>query len=140
MSPFHFCGHVEGGIPARCVTDDTGSCEDLCTAFQSCIAYGVSERYCVAIPSIGSCPSGWDAFMDGPIAKQSSDLIISDVAGFNCVFKGWTLHYINYFKIEVKMYKIQDVRLLIRVQLMIMFYISFVELFQRPMSIWKWHL
>ena len=90
ISSTHFCGHVDGGFPARCWTVNfTGACEDQCTAFDSCIAYASDAKQCFIIPSTGSCPSGWK-FENGHIAKQRIDLTTSDAAFYGCIAKGTT--------------------------------------------------
>ena len=92
ISSTNYCGHVEGGYPARCyvpryIRVDASECQDKCTLHDLCIAYSVQGRDCSLMTSTGSCPNGWQ-FFAGNMATQRSDIIPSDDRDSNCMAKG----------------------------------------------------
>ena len=101
ISSSDYCGHVQGGYPARCYKVES-HCEEHCTAFSWCIGYSYDEiNSCALMTSTDSCSNGW-TFHSGNTAAKSSDLEPSPSAfysGYNCMAKGIAKNLIYSFKI-----------------------------------------
>ncbi len=104
ISPTHFCGHRNGGYPARCnksgFNQESGEsgCKTLCTERKSCWGYGYhgGSNECFLVVSSKSCLSGW-TFGSGSSVKSTQDFTVSSASGYSCHVKinGWYMHKLH---------------------------------------------
>ena len=88
VSSTKYCGHVNGGYPARCYKNGVSNCQNECDIFDWCIAYSYNGNAldCSLMTSTGSCSSSW-LLGSGDIAQTLGQLVESSVGGYNCMFK-----------------------------------------------------
>ena len=95
------CGLGEGQIPYQCwqPLSDVASCQNECTALDTCVAYGEGTSYavsptqwqlndvdiCVIYPNVRECPTGWNnTAPDNPAAYSANDLRITSIGSSFC--------------------------------------------------------
>ena len=93
VSSTHFCGHSNGGYPARCYKPGVSDCENKCDSFEWCTAYSFDGRSeCMLMSAVSSCPSDY-SFYIGHVATSLDQLTASGISGYNCMFKVGKIGY-----------------------------------------------
>lgn len=93
VSSTHFCGHSNGGYPARCYKQGVSDCENKCDSFEWCTSYSSNGgSSCSLMTSAASCPSGYN-FLGGHFALSLEQLRASALRGHNCMFKNGKIGY-----------------------------------------------
>jgi len=98
ISSTHYCGHANGGYPARCYTPNwldnvvQGAYEDKCQALCAqnawCMAYSfMKPSHCALMTSTGSCSGSSGSLINANIATSISQLTVSGASGYSCIAK-----------------------------------------------------
>ena len=97
ISKNFLCAHVGGEVPFYCFkrlshlkSHFTRNCQDECTLFTNCIAYGEGNEFCYLFTSSQQCPNQWQkSFTNFSSFHNSEDVALSTtVNGYTCVLKG----------------------------------------------------
>ena len=94
VSTTNYCGHVNGGYPARC-SSSLGNCRAKCDSFEWCKAYSSGgPTHCALMTSAASCPVGWD-FNGGSRVLSVDQITVSSTGGYNCFSKTGKILYVQ---------------------------------------------
>ena len=94
VSTTNYCGHVNGGYPARC-SSSLGNCRAKCDSFEWCKAYSSGgPTHCALMTSAASCPVGW-VFNGGSRVLSVDQITVSSTGGYNCFSKTGKILYVQ---------------------------------------------